>query len=134
MNIPHAMPVFHGHRSWYDVGPYLKSLLYLVSRALEIDHKTPLLGLANSLDPNSIAQDIWSPQGKGEVRDWISFWDGHASGKANKVVLESRKVSNGVDEIAASHGCFDNAVGILSDTLNFAAQPTKKVRIQRLDY
>ncbi|WP_269533809.1 C1 family peptidase [Chitinimonas sp. BJYL2] len=56
---------------------YRKSLLYLVSRALE-SHKTPLLGMAGSLDPASLnASTSWIPAAhRKAVADWQDyFWD-----------------------------------------------------------
>ncbi len=114
-----------------SLGPYQKSLLYLVSRAFEDEHKTPLLGLEQSFDAASIAGDLWSDRGNDEVREWLEFWNAHTAASMNKIVLADRKVSNGVDAIEASHGCFDNAVGIMSAALSHAAG--QKVRVLRLD-
>jgi Papain family cysteine protease len=72
-----------------SVGPYKKSLLYLVSRALEPLHKTPILGLANSFDPRFNGSANWngdrqtvgdgqSSQGfvTAQLKQWQKFWAG----------------------------------------------------------
>jgi len=52
--------IMDDERELHDsVGPYGKSLLYLVSRALETVHKTPLLGLANAWDSHQNTADLW---------------------------------------------------------------------------
>jgi hypothetical protein len=115
-----------------SVGPYRKSLLYLVSRAFEDDHKTPLLGLERTFHAPDESEGEWSAAGLADVKRWATFWGSHAAGNANKLVLAARKVSNGVAALDASHGCFDNAVDIVSTTLSYAAGSSVKVR--RLDY
>src|SRR5690606_40060886 len=50
------------------VGPYGKSLLYLVSRALEEVHKMPLLGLAVAWDGNGNGQDVFNRQDRKSTR------------------------------------------------------------------
>ena len=114
-----------------SLGPYRKSLLYLVSRAFEEEHKTPLLGLEQSFDEAGIAENLWSERGNDDVRRWLEFWRSHPAGDRNAIVLADRKVSNGVDAIDASHGCFDDAVAIMSAALSHAAG--QKVRVLRLD-
>ena len=115
-----------------SVGPYRKSLLYLVSRSFEVEHKTPLLGMDESFCAKSIPGDAWSSSGAVDVREWIAFWDPKDTGKTNKLVLNARKVSNGVKPIAANHGCFDNAIEIIGRALSHAAG--KPVNVKRLDY
>ena len=56
-----------------SVGPYGKSLLYLVSRALEEVHKTPLLGLAATWDAND-PKDIVNRKRHREVAAWLKLW------------------------------------------------------------
>lgn len=115
-----------------SVGPYRKSLLHLVSRSFEVEHKTPLLGLNASFCATSTADDAWSNSGTADVRAWVAFWDSHAAGATNKLVLEAGRVSNGVKSLAANHGCFDNAVELVSGALSHAAG--KSVKVKRLDY
>lgn len=114
------------------VGPYRKSLLYLVSRSFEDEHKTPLLGLDCSFNAPSPIDESWSSSGAADVQAWVTFWNSHAAGKTNKLVLSAGKVSNGVKSLQANHGCFDNAVDLVSAALSHAAGTS--VKVKRLDY
>jgi hypothetical protein len=49
-------------------GPYGGSILALISRALEYDHRTPLLGMSQTLD--STANDYWHPSAIPSLRAW----------------------------------------------------------------
>jgi hypothetical protein len=99
-----------------SVGPYGKSLLYLVSRALEEHHKTPLLGM----------QHVWLPQASGddrfgndklrdEVQAWQDTWKGPAPIVLSKPTVDV--VTGGRETIASAHGCFDNDVATITATL-----------------
>lgn len=115
------------------VGPYRKSLLYLVSRSLEDVHKMPLLGLARAFDPATASDDNWSAAHVGEVQKWQSFWQ-----KLGQPldVLKTHSVSNGAGNQPARHGCFDNATNLMSLALGAIVNPDApaKVIIRRLDY
>lgn len=125
-----------------SVGPYRKSLLYLVSRALEEDHKTPLLGMDKSFDPATVEagaqDDQWAESRRAEVVQWLKFWQGLGVDKTNRKahVLERPNVSTGKGSIRSSHGCFDNAVDILGDALGYVVNRDgpERVKIHRLDY
>ncbi|MBP7133272.1 MAG: C1 family peptidase [Aquabacterium sp.] len=120
------------------VGPYRKSLLYLVSRSFEDAHKTPLLGMQRCFDPASVAadagDDMWARDHLKDVAQWQHFWDGLGVGATNLHVLSERRVANGAGTEAASHGCFDNAVDIIGKALGYIVDPVKqpKVRVERL--
>jgi hypothetical protein len=97
-----------------SVGPYGRSLLYLVSRALEEHHRMPLLGMATSWSPigdrppfSEDADHIWGP-----VRRWQQQWKGPAPSP-----LTAATVSDGERGIPAAHGSFDNDVAVMSRTL-----------------
>jgi hypothetical protein len=99
------------------VGPYGKSLLYLVSRALEDHHKTPILGLASSgparratLAPPtpSVAPTLPARSDK-----WLTFWGPGPRPRE----LSAPSVSDGRVSIPASHGCFDNDRDTITRTL-----------------
>jgi hypothetical protein len=120
------------------VGPYRKSLLYLVSRSFEDTHKMPLLGLDRTFDARTIAagDDMWAADRVKEVSEWIDFWTELGVDGTNRAVLERPSVPTGAGSINASHGCFDNAVDIMGDALGYVVNPRdpKRVRIHRLDY
>jgi hypothetical protein len=112
------------------VGPYGKSLLYLVSRALEAVHKTPILGLEAVWEPTLDASDLLASARPGRqaavtaaaaakpppsVERWRRFF-ASAQGARLKV-LEAPQVSDGEKAISANHGCFDNWQGCVAATI-----------------
>ena len=103
------------------VGPYRKSLLYLVSRALEDWHKTPLLGMAAAFDQPE--PDRWSPAAKKDLRDWQSFWGEPRIPPLDQeqVVTAAQwkdgRIERALNKIAAAHGSFDNDVEVIDETL-----------------
>ena len=120
------------------VGPYSKSLLYLVSRAFEDVHKTPLLGLDRSFDAETAedghADDLWSDDRIEDVRQWTAFWD-KSGVPENRIVQTRPTVSTGGGSIDATHSCFDRAVDIMGDALGTIVNPRSpdRVVIHRLD-
>ena len=100
------------------VGPYRKSLLYLVSRALEDWHKTPILGMLNALEPTDKDDSIWSPNTRTNRKKWREFMPG-----VNLHRLEAEQVTTALDQqdnpitIPAAHGSFDNDIDVVSATL-----------------
>ena len=105
---------------------YSKSLLYLLSRSLEIRHKTPMLGMATALDAayltstdNAHAQ--WNPAAIPALHRWQSvYWGGKApSGFAQKGVGLTQKqaltlhiqserfLQSGQELLRAGHATFD---------------------------
>lgn len=117
-----------------NVGPYRKSLLYLVSRAFEYPHKMPLLGMEHIFNTTSNADDIWDNDHFKDILTWQSFWNNLGVAATNLEVLKTNHVSNGLKSIAASHGCFDNSVDIMGKALGYILDPVNqpKVRIERL--
>jgi len=94
------------------VGPYQKSLLYLVSRALERAHKTPILGLEKAFDPSREAIDDWNEEERPGVKAWQAWW------KKAPIVLDAASVRTGAGTFTkAAHGCFDNDVDTITMTL-----------------
>jgi hypothetical protein len=109
-----------------SVGPYGKSLLYLVSRALEDYHKTPLWGMANAWDPK--ANDTWHTNLRDTAIEWQKFW-----GRGNKPKLHSgTHVSDGAQKIPLAHGSFDNDVESMTRTLKRILGKNLKFPIENL--
>ncbi len=114
-------------------GIYRKSLLYLVSNALEADLRTPILGLER------VFRDDGTPKGKPREPDDAhkrSGWDGTSSTadaikqwqaaattagitQHRLTVLDDDKVTVALPNhrIAAAHGSFDNDLAVVSRTL-----------------
>ncbi len=111
-----------------NVGPYQKSLLYLVSRALDRWHKTPLFGIASAFDGARATEEYWHSDTVDQVKNWQKFFWGNsipkgfaANGKAKLIgnlhVLSESQVNVGTRYIKSSHGCFDNDLDVIRPTL-----------------
>jgi pimeloyl-ACP methyl ester carboxylesterase len=122
------------------VGPYGKSLLYMVSRALEPVHKTPILGLARCFDPrfNNTQQwnaehDVLRQEATAALKAWQGFW------KDRPLAIESRaSVSMGSDPAAgttpAVHGCFDNHAEVVDSTMALILGRKPELPAENLNY
>lgn len=101
-----------------SVGPYRKSLLYLVSRALETIHKMPLLGLETTWDA-ALAEknDAIAPEHRAEVAKWrelMSAW--MKTGKLH-IYNQPQIRTSRTKKIPLAHGSFDNDIDIVTQTL-----------------
>ncbi|WP_440224301.1 C1 family peptidase [Dokdonella sp. MW10] len=99
-------------------GVYRKSLLYLVSNALEADLRTPILGLDRIFREDDAGWD-----GTSSTADALKQWRA-AAARAGLVknrlgVLDDDKVTVALPKhrIAAAHGSFDNDIAVVSRTL-----------------
>jgi hypothetical protein len=102
-----------------SVGPYGKSLLYLVSRALEDFHKAPLLGKTLEWTAtDKLAQKLFGLAGVDDVVEWQAFVKEH---QLNAPTLcRTPTVSDGLGRIPAAHGSFDNDVAVITRTIQRA--------------
>lgn len=99
---------------------YRKSLLYLVSRALEDLHKTPLLGLAAAWIPENCKEQEsggFHFSQKSAISTWTSFME-----NGNTPILLGRrqsqvKISTKPDYIDLNHGSFDNDIAVIERTI-----------------
>ncbi len=98
---------------------YRKSLLYFVSNALEVDLRTPILGLENVFN-----QDYSGWDGTSSTGESLKAWrQAAASAGLNKpgrcTVVDQDKVTVATPDrqIDAGHGAFDNDVGVIGKTL-----------------
>ncbi|MEW6428081.1 MAG: C1 family peptidase [Thermodesulfobacteriota bacterium] len=103
------------------VGPYGKSLLYLVSRALEEYHKMPLLGMEAAWDPvveDRPGRDLWHRDSLRDIDRWRDFAAGDITvnihGRDNTA---QGRISDGRKMIPLAHGSFDNDVRVIAATL-----------------
>jgi hypothetical protein len=97
------------------VGPYGKSLLYLVSRSLEEVHKMPLLGMEGAWDAQVETPDMWQRDTQGDVKSWRQF-----AGEAvpRRVHTKERaEVWDGQEHVSLAHGSFDNDLEVVTTTL-----------------
>jgi hypothetical protein len=113
---------------------YGKSLLYLVSRALDDIRKQPLLGMERALmkpDPSWV-DDQWAGPPNADVAAWLKLWPGGAL--LNKVTTPNVRTTKTGDQIAASHGSFDNNVDVMTATLARIRGAPLVAPIEWLDY
>jgi hypothetical protein len=103
-------------------GIYKKSLLYLVSRALEDVHKMPLLGMALAWDTDGagLKDDVFNNVQKNEIEKWVKF----AVSDPSPVKFKLHNIKNAIvhtslkgDHIDLAHGSFDNDIIIVEQTL-----------------
>ena len=116
-----------------SVGPYGKSLLYLVSRALESRHKTPLLGMEWAWTSQGMPQDHWADDAgsRKSRQDWAAL-----AGKMT-LRLHGKKreyVSTGGDRIRLAHGSFDNDVEVVSELLRRISGAALLAKVENLAY
>ena len=101
---------------------YHKSLLYLVSDALELDVRTPILGLAKVMDVGYTRWDGSSSSGE-SLGNWRqvakqSGLDKQTGPDQHTDVLTAKKITTGPGTtIRASHGGFDNDIDVVGRTL-----------------
>lgn len=104
------------------VSIYRKSLLYLVSHALETDKRVPILGLANVFDRNYKGWD-GSPDTGEALANWRNAAEAHRLEKRltrhdNDRFFARRGAVNATDRRErAAHGGFDNNVDVIGKTL-----------------
>jgi hypothetical protein len=117
---------------------YGKSLLYLVSRALDDVRKQPLLGMERAL---CAADPIWSTEqwviGQGhpanaDVAAWLKMWP--AGELLNLVKAPKVRTTKTGDQIDASHGSFDNNIDVLTGTLERIRGGQLVAPMEWLDY
>jgi pimeloyl-ACP methyl ester carboxylesterase len=100
-----------------SIGPYGKSLLYLVSRALEEVHKMPLLGMEAAWPGFNGRDDIWNRASR--FQDQLNLWSTFVgTDKLAMVKVHPEKtVSDGTETMPIAHGTFDNDVDVITKTI-----------------
>lgn len=118
-----------------EVGPYGKSLLYLVSRAFEDVHKTPLLGLDIAVEPQNYTKGGAGMElAKGSDLAYAK-WKATA-GNLKRVSIQSHskpkiRTSLTVQERIA-HGSFDNDIDVVNASLTLMLGGVPKLKITDL--
>ncbi|RZL33613.1 MAG: peptidase C1 [Rubrivivax sp.] len=113
---------------------YGKSLLYLVSRALDDIRKEPLLGMERALVPADPAWsgDQWATAAQQDVADWLRRWP--AGDLLHRVATPKVRITKTGDQIDASHGSFDNNLDVLTGTLERIRGGALVAPMEWLDY
>ena len=109
-------------RDDHVAGVYRKSLLYLVSRALETEHKTPLLGLQSAWDQTGAYRaDTFPRDGQNpSIRKWTAFWGDTPAPHIvwdSEVLTATAQAAGGQQMIKSSHGSFDNSIDTLTRSI-----------------
>ena len=110
------------------VGPYGKSLLYLVSRALEVHHKEPLLGMEGvwRLKDSQLPADMWyvhdgeNQPVNNRVNDSIETWHqkfDHFIPIENIHLAKEPEIFDGKGHILQNHGNFDNNCSLFNQVI-----------------
>lgn len=100
-----------------DVAIYQKSLLYLISRALEDIHKTPLLGMAAAWDTQYAQEkNVFNASTFGGMKKWIKFSEGINTYRYDKSKSKVQ-TSEQNDYTDLAHGSFDNDIHIIEQTI-----------------
>lgn len=117
---------------------YGKSLLYLVSRALDDVRKQPLLGMERALikpDPAWLG-DQWvlgpNEAPNPDVAAWLKRWP--AGDLLHRVVTPKVRNTKTGDQIVAGHGSFDNNIELLTGTLERLRGAPLVSEMEWLDY
>ncbi|MGH6903072.1 MAG: C1 family peptidase, partial [Geminicoccaceae bacterium] len=87
---------------------------YLVSRALEEMHKTPLLGLAAAWNPQD-PDDVVNIRRRSDVVAWHKVW---ADGPRPREHDDTR-IDDGRGPVPIAHGSFDNDVAVVGHSIAF---------------
>ena len=117
------------------VGPYGKSLLYLVSRALESSYQMPLLGMEAAWRPveGAPADKMWNRSELDAVEQWQRFAERQA-GELRVHGKERARVAEGPGSfIPLAHGSFDNDLEVVSATLERIRGAALEVPVTNLE-
>jgi hypothetical protein len=110
---------------------YGKSLLYLVSRALDDERNMPLLGFERAVVPGGEKDsDQWAASQLPSVQRWQAAFKGQVQAVQTPSVVVNKKGKT----MPAQHGSFDNNVVVIQQTIE-RIRGAKIVRpIEWLDY
>ncbi|TMH57067.1 MAG: hypothetical protein E6H53_13675 [Betaproteobacteria bacterium] len=121
-----------------DARLYGKSLLYLVSRALDDARKMPLLGLQNAITPDVFDPKQWADEQVASITAWQQAWSpgtpGAASQRGFPVTTPDVRTTRTGATIQATHGSFDNNIDVLTASLERIKGSKLVSRLEWLDY
>ncbi len=97
---------------------YSKSLLYLVSRALEHEHKVTILGLQKTQSLALAGDGAFRDGYQDELKDWFAASKGIKSdAPIKKTEVPIRREQNKFETIDANHGSFDNNIEVVNQAI-----------------
>lgn len=114
---------------------YGKSLLYLVSRALDDVRKQPLLGMERTQLPQyANDSDQWDAGQLPEVARWQAAWPGAAGGLLCVVKEPDVRTTRTGETGPATHGSFDNSIEAITSTIERMRGSGLVAPLEWLDY
>ena len=115
---------------------YGKSLLYLVSRALDDVRKQPLLGMERAHDAHYLADDDqWHESELAALAHWQARWPPAAGlGLLRSVNTPEVRTSRADDRSAATHGSFDHNIEAIGETISRMSGRALVAPLEWLDY
>lgn len=119
---------------------YGKSLLYLVSRALDDARKMPILGLERAqLSEYSVGKrgkDQWAEDHLADLQTWQAAWQasGGRTDRTSVVVDETVLTTRANGHAQATHGSFDNNISLLTATIERIRGRPLESPMEWLDY
>jgi hypothetical protein len=119
-----------------DTAIYGKSLLYLVSRALDDERKMPILGLERAHQSKFVRDDEqWADDQLDSVARWQAAWNGSDGTSRTQIVADPTvRVTRTNVRIHATHGSFDNNIEVLTSTLERIRGARLVSELEWLDY
>jgi hypothetical protein len=121
-----------------SVSQYDKSLLHLISRALEKTHKTPLLGLENSWDTDNryIEDGIFNTRQLDDIRTWQNFVFNPDNPMCSITILgkkdSQQRCSINNDFVKLSHEGIGSSISILEGILEIISGRELKYHVENL--
>lgn len=114
---------------------YGKSLLYLVSRALDDERKMPLVGMHRALLSEYAGDaDQWAGDQLAEVKRWQAAWPGAAKDLLRLVDRPQVAVTREGGQCKSTHGSFDNNIAALTETIERIKGSAVVAPLEWLDY
>ena len=119
-----------------EVELYGKSLLYLVSRALDDARKMPILGLQNAITPEVFDPKQWADDQVASIAAWEHVWSPGtgATQRGFPVTTPDVRITKTGATIQATHGSFDNNIDVLTQTLETIKGSALVSPMEWLDY
>lgn len=99
---------------------YSKSVLYLVSRALEDDHKTPILGMEKSWGEHAkkaLEEDFYLDKFKDDLETWDKYTRDYKVSVQHYDKRETLVRRDPEAYIPTAHGSFDNDIEIVENSV-----------------
>ena len=116
---------------------YGKSLLYLVSRALDDERKMPLLGMERAVIPGyENDTDQWDANELEFIQAWQKRWKPQAANQSLARPIAAPTIQNTKTggQVQATHGSFDNNISSLGETIERIKGSPLSSEIEWLDY